>query len=85
MIERSVGRTSLIRANLGNPLTNPLREILIVGAGSAALMMEELGRINGAESAFLYGSFAARLLGVEGAAPNDIDVMVIGTPDASEV
>jgi DNA-binding transcriptional ArsR family regulator len=85
LVERSVGRTRLIRANSDSPLTSPLREILVVSAGPAALLAEELGRLAGVESAFLYGSFAARLLGVEGAAPNDIDVMVIGTPDAGEV
>jgi DNA-binding transcriptional ArsR family regulator len=85
LVERSVGRTRLIRDNPDSPLVSPLREILVVSAGPAALLTEELGHIAGVESAFLYGSFAARLLGVEGAAPNDIDVMVIGTPDAGEV
>ena len=85
LVERSIGRTRLIRANPDSPLTSPLREILVVSAGPAALLTQELGRVGGVESAFLYGSFAARLLGVEGAAPNDIDVMVIGTPDAGEV
>lgn len=85
LTERRVGRTRLIRANHDSPLTGPLREILIVSAGPAALLTEELGRIAGVESAFLYGSFAARLLGIEGATPNDIDVMVIGTPDVNEV
>jgi len=85
LIERSVGRTRLIRANLNSPLVSPLREILLVSAGPAALLTEELGRIPGVESALLYGSFAARLQGVQGMAPNDIDVMVIGTPDVNEV
>lgn len=85
LIERSAGRTRLIRANGDSLLSSPLREILMVSAGPAVLLTEQLGRLNSVESAFLYGSFAARLLGVEGAAPNDIDVMVIGTPDVSEV
>jgi hypothetical protein len=85
LVERSIGRTRLIGANPDSPLTSPLREILVVSAGPAALLTEELGRIADVESAFLYGSFAARLLGVEGQAPNDIDVMVIGTPVVNEV
>lgn len=85
LVERSAGRTRLIRANPDSPLARPLREILTISAGPAALLAEEFGRIPGVESAFLYGSFAARLQGVEGAAPNDIDVMVIGTPDVNEV
>ena len=46
---------------------------------------EELGRIDGIESAFLYGSFAARMLGDAGPAPHDIDVMVLGEPDVDAV
>ena len=34
---------------------------------------------------FLYGSFAARMRGVEGPAPQDIDVMVIGSPEAGAI
>ncbi|MEJ7633941.1 winged helix-turn-helix domain-containing protein [Aeromicrobium sp.] len=85
LTERLVGRTRLIRANQDSPLTRPLREILVISAGPAALLSGELGRIAGIRSAFLYGSFAARLLGIEGPTPNDIDVMVIGTPDINEV
>lgn len=85
LAERQVGRTRLIRANSDSPLTVPLREILVITSGPVVLLAEELGRIAGVDSAFLYGSFAARLLGVEGASPNDIDLMVIGTPDVDEV
>ena len=41
--------------------------------------------IDGIESAFLYGSFAARMLGEAGPAPHDIDVMVLGEPDVDAV
>lgn len=85
LVERPVGRTRLIGVNLDSPLTAPLREILTVSAGPVALLAEELERIAGVDAAFLYGSFAARLLGVGGSAPNDIDVMVVGTPDVNEV
>ncbi|MFT4216903.1 MAG: ArsR family transcriptional regulator [Micropruina sp.] len=81
LAERQVGRTRLIRANAGNPIVPPLRDILLIVSGPAALLAEELRGIGGVESAFLYGSFAARVQGVEGPAPNDIDLMVIGTPD----
>lgn len=85
LTERRVGRTRLIRANPDSPLTAPLREILTVTAGPQVRLAEEFAAIDGIEAAFLYGSFAARLLGVEGAAPNDIDVMVIGSPDVDAV
>ena len=35
--------------------------------------------------AFLFGSFAARSLGLPGDPPADVDLMVIGEPAAAEV
>ena len=83
--ERQVGRTRLIRANGESPLVDPLREILTVATGPVVMLAEELARIDGIESAFLYGSFAARMLGDAGPAPHDIDVMVLGQPDVDAV
>ncbi len=85
LTERQVGRTRLIRGNPDSPLTAPLREILTVVSGPVVLLAEEFRRIKGIESAFLYGSFAARLAGVDGPAPHDIDVMVVGAPDVDAV
>lgn len=83
--ERQVGRTRLIRANGESPLVDPLREILRIATGPVVVLAEELARIDGIESAFLYGSFAARMLGETGPAPHDIDVMVLGEPDVDAV
>jgi DNA-binding transcriptional ArsR family regulator len=85
LAEREVGRTRLIRANQTSPLTAPLREILLVATGPVALLAEEFASLDGVDAAFLYGSFAARVRGVEGPSPLDIDVMVVGTPDAAAV
>ena len=85
LVERQVGRTRLIRGNPDSPLTVPLREILTIVSGPVILLAQELEGINGIQSAFLYGSFAARLLGVGGPAPHDIDVMVMGDPDVDAV
>jgi DNA-binding transcriptional ArsR family regulator len=85
LCERHVGRTRLIRANDESPLVGPLREILTVVTGPVVILAEELARIDGIEAAFLYGSFAARLLGDAGPAPHDIDLMVLGAPDVDAV
>ena len=84
-LERKAGRTRLIRANPSSPLAAPLRDILLVATGPVVLLSELLGEIPGVETAFLYGSYAARMRGVEGPAPHDIDVMVLGAPDAAAV
>lgn len=83
--ERQVGRSRLIRANDDSPLVDPLRAILMVATGPTVMLAEELGRIGGIQSAFLYGSFAARMIGHAGPTPNDIDVMVLGEPDVDAV
>ena len=83
--ERQAGRTRLLRADQDSPLFAPLREILLITTGPVPLLQQELSRIPGIESAVLHGSFAARMRGVDGPAPNDIDVLVIGTPDPDEV
>ena len=83
--QRQVGRTRLIRADDESPLVEPLRTILRVATGPVVVVAEEFSQIDGVESVFLYGSFAARMLGQAGPAPKDIDVMVLGDPDMDEV
>ena len=85
LVERQAGRTRLLRADPDSPLVDPLREILLITTGPVPLLKDELSRIDGIESAFLHGSFAARMRRVEGPAPNDIDLMVIGAPDPDAV
>lgn len=83
--ERLVGRTRLLRGNPDSPLVAPLRDILLVSTGPAVLLARELEPINGVAYAFLYGSFAARMRGIPGPQPQDIDVMVVGDPDPEAI
>lgn len=83
--ERRVGQARLVRPNPGSPLTRPVRELLLVSAGPVPLLATELSQIPDVQAAFLYGSFAARMHGEPGSAPNDIDVMVVGSPDPMAV
>jgi len=83
--ERFVGRTRLISSNPDSPLVKPLREILLVAAGPVPLLSEALSKIEGVQRAFIFGSFAARAHGIEGEAPRDIDLMVIGPPAAADI
>jgi len=54
-VARIADRLSVIRAGDESPLVGPLREILMVATGPVVMLAEELGRIEGIESAFLYG------------------------------
>ncbi len=85
LAERVVGRTRLIHAEESSPLVAPLRQILLVSTGPTTLLRAELADIAGIEHALIYGSFAARLDGRAGASPNDVDLMIIGTPSPDEV
>ncbi|MEO5610360.1 MAG: type I restriction enzyme endonuclease domain-containing protein [Ornithinibacter sp.] len=80
---RKVDVTNDVHAQ--SPLVGPLCEILTVVTGPVVILADGLARIDGTEAAFLYGSFAARLLGHAGPAPHDIDLMVLGEPDVDAV
>ena len=85
LTERTIGRARLIRANEASPLVPSLTEILRIIAVPGPLLRRELSAIPAIDAAFIYGLFAARTLDVSGAAPNDIDLMVIGEPDVTAV
>lgn len=85
LTERTVGRARLIAGNPESPLVEPLRRILAVSAGPVLYLTEELRRIEGVRVALIYGSFAARASGVVGPPPQDVDVLIIGNPEAEAV
>ncbi|MFN3866099.1 MAG: hypothetical protein ACK4MD_05220 [Demequina sp.] len=83
--ERHIGRTRIVRANLDSSIPAPLRDLLLVSTDPVVLLARELAPITGIACAFPYGSFAARVRGVAGPPPQDIDAMVAGTPDGDAV
>ena len=85
LAERRLGQARLVRPDASSPLAEPVRQLLLVSMGPVPLLRAELVGILGVTAAFLFGSFAARLSGQRGPAPADVDVMVVGTPDAMSV
>jgi hypothetical protein len=85
LTETRVGQARLVRPDEGAPAFRPLRDLILVSFGAVPLLTDALGDIPGVEVAALYGSYAARLSGVEGPPPRDIDLLVIGTPDPMRV
>lgn len=85
LLERRVGNSRLVKPNPLSPLTTPVRDLLVVTAGPAPLLARELSAVPGVVEAFLFGSYAARADGLAGEPPNDIDLMVLGTPDEAAV
>lgn len=68
-----------------SPIFEDLRSLLTKTIGPKAVIEDHLAGIPGIDRAVIYGSWAARFHGEPGPTPNDIDVLVIGTPDVAKV
>lgn len=82
---RRVGRAHLLRANMASRYARPLAELLTLAFGPHIVIAEEFADVVGAEAVGLFGSWAARYHGEIGPPPNDIDVLIIGRPDRTDV
>jgi len=80
MTSRRVGNARLVKAARSS-LTAPLTDLLMRSFGPRQVLAEELSGVSGIESAYIFGSWAARYAGQEGRPPADLDVLVIGMPD----
>lgn len=78
---RRVGRQRHLRANTDSPYYEPLRDLLARAYGPPHLIARALAPLDNVEQALIYGSWAARYAGEPGPPPNDIDVLVVGSPD----
>ena len=81
VVSRRVGRTRLVSANQDSPFHGDLRSLVTKAFGPARLLAEGLFTVDGVESAFIYGSWAASEDSHLGRPARDIDLMVLGTPD----
>lgn len=75
---RTSGRNRYVRVNEQHPLHRQVSEILRYAYGPVAVLTPLLREVPGAEEAYIYGSWAARLSGEIGPNPEDIDLIVIG-------
>ncbi len=82
---RSLGRSKFVRPNWDLPWAPELRSILMQTVGVLGRLGEVFDRERGIESAFIFGSWAARYHGQEGPFPRDIDVLVVGDATLREV
>lgn len=75
---RALGRNRLVRPNWSLPWAPELRSILLQTVGVLGRLGEALSGLEGADEAFVFGSWAARFEGEPGHYPNDVDVVVVG-------
>ena len=80
-----IGPTRLVKANPDHPLFDAISQIVLSTYGPPLIVAQEFRNIDGARAVILFGSWAARYAGEPGRAPNDIDVLVIGTAERDAV
>lgn len=76
-----VGRALVLRADDTNPVIAPLRQMLIISYGPRKAIRLALDDVAGIDRAYIFGSWAARFVGLPGPPPGDIDLLVVGDPD----
>lgn len=79
--DRRFGPARLVRANLNSPLVPPTTELSLRTYGPTFVVEQEFRELSGVAQVLIFGSWAARYLGVAGSPPADIDVLVVGRPD----
>ncbi|HEV2372027.1 MAG TPA: hypothetical protein VGS19_07655 [Streptosporangiaceae bacterium] len=83
--KRSIGRATVVRANINNRLVEPLTELLFLSWGPLQVVADEFTELPSTERVLIFGSWAARFLQWPGPPPHDLDVLVIGNPPRSAV
>ncbi len=79
------GNLRLVRADPTSSMLAELRSVALKTYGPPWVLGQELSDIDGAEEAWIYGSWAARAQGVPGPPPQDLDVVVVGSADRNQV
>ncbi len=85
LTRRKVGRSNLLTPNSVNRLLAPLTAIVLATMGPHRLVRDAFSTLAGVDHLIIYGSWAARYRGEVGRPPNDLDVLVVGTPDRAAV
>lgn len=82
---RKVGPSKLVQANPQHPLYAALSQVVLGTYGPPAVIAHEFRGLRDVTAVILFGSWAARYLGQPGRSPNDIDVLVLGSPEREAV
>jgi DNA-binding transcriptional ArsR family regulator len=78
---RPAGRSRLVSANGSSPLAAPPPELLMLTYGPHVVIQDEFASLADVAAVVIFGSWAARYHGERGLRPNDVDVLVVGTPN----
>lgn len=78
-------RQKTFQASRTHPLFAAVSEIANYSYGPVPVLESVLGDVPGIAEAFIYGSWAARRTGEAGRPPQDIDVLLVGSPDDEQL
>ena len=81
---RRLGRQRLVKAG-PSQIAIMLANLLLWSYGPKYVIAEEFAGIKGIDRLFIFGSWAARYHGVDGYPPQDLDILVIGDANLSDV
>jgi len=81
---RRMGRQRLVKAG-PSQIAIMLATLLLWSYGPKFVIAEEFAGIKGIDRLFIFGSWAARYHGVDGYPPQDLDILVIGDANLSDV
>ena len=81
---RRMGRQRLVKAG-PSQIAIQLANLLLWSYGPKFVIAEEFAGIKGIDRLFIFGSWAARYHGVDGYPPQDLDILVIGDANLSDV
>lgn len=85
VVERRVGNARMVRAADSSPYFSGMRQLIEAAFGAVPELRGALRDVGGIDGAWIFGSYAQRLAGVEGPPPSDVDVIVVGSPDVDAV
>ena len=85
VVTEKVGPVRFVSAEVDHPLYSSVRRIILATYGPPIVVAEEFADVEGADAVLLFGSWAARFAGEPGRAPNDIDVLVVGSANRDTV
>ena len=85
VMESRVGNTRLISAETSNPAVAALTVLMERSFGIPHLLTQALAGTPGLEAAAIYGSLAKRLHDIDGHAPRDVDLLIVGDVDYGDV
>ena len=85
LVATARGRSLFVGPNWDLPWASALAALLDQTIGPIAVISEVLSELEGVEQAFVFGSWAARAMGRSGAAPADVDLVVVASSSLSEI